>query len=54
MVAGNIKAMGNPKDVLQSELIEEAYCLPVQVVKHPFLDIPLILPDKRDQKPGAR
>jgi ABC-type cobalamin/Fe3+-siderophores transport system ATPase subunit len=49
MVAGNIKAMGNPKDVLQPDLIEEAYCLPVQVVKHPFLDIPLILPDKHDQ-----
>jgi len=25
-------------------LIAEAYCLPVQVVKHPFLDIPLVLP----------
>ena len=49
MVAGNIKAMGNPRDVLQPGLIEEAYCLPVQVVKHPFLDIPLILPNKNDQ-----
>ena len=46
MVAGNIKAMGSAKDVLQPELIQEAYCLPVQVVQHPFLDIPLILPDK--------
>ena len=46
MVAGNIKALGKPKDVLQPELIAEAYCLPVQVVKHPFLDIPLVLPDK--------
>ena len=45
MVAGNIKAVGKPKEVLQPELIAEAYCLPVQVVKHPFLDIPLILPD---------
>ena len=44
MVAGNIKAIGKPKDVLQPELIAEAYCLPVQVVKHPFLDIPLVLP----------
>jgi len=44
MVAGNIKAMGKPKEVLQPELIAEAYCLPVQVVKHPFLDIPLVLP----------
>ena len=45
MVAGNIKAMGEPKEVLQPELIAEAYCLPVQVVKHPFLDIPLVLPE---------
>jgi iron complex transport system ATP-binding protein len=47
MVAGKIKAMGNPKEVLQPELIQEAYCLPVQVVKHPFLDIPLVLPEAR-------
>src|SRR5512145_898898 len=53
MVAGSIKAMGKPKDVLQSELIEEAYCLPVKVVQHPFLDIPLILPNKNDQTPDA-
>jgi iron complex transport system ATP-binding protein len=46
MVAGNIKAMGKPKDVLQADLIEEAYCLPVQVVKHPFLDLPWVLPSK--------
>lgn len=44
MVAGKIKAIGKPKEVLQPELIAEAYCLPVQVVKHPFLDIPLVLP----------
>lgn len=53
MVAGDIKAMGKAKDVLQADLIQEAYCLPVQVVKHPFLDIPLILPDKKDQTPDA-
>jgi iron complex transport system ATP-binding protein len=47
MVAGSIKAMGKPKEVLQSKLIEDAYCMPVQVVKHPFLDIPLVLPDKK-------
>jgi iron complex transport system ATP-binding protein len=52
MVAGNIKAIGKPKEVLQSQLIEEAYCLPVQVIKHPFLDIPLVLPDKNSQSPG--
>jgi iron complex transport system ATP-binding protein len=47
MVAGNIKASGKPKDVLQPELIQEAYCLPVKVVKHPFLDIPWVLPDRK-------
>jgi iron complex transport system ATP-binding protein len=47
MVAGVIKAMGKPEEVLQSQLIEEAYCLPVQVVRHPFLDIPLVLPNKK-------
>jgi len=51
MVAGEIKAEGKPEQVLRPELIEEAYCMPVQVVKHPFLDIPLVLPDKKDQTP---
>ena len=45
MVAGEIKAEGTPKQVLRAELIAEAYCLPVQVVQHPFLDIPLVLPE---------
>ena len=47
MVAGSIKATGKPKEVLQPELIAEAYCLPVQVVQHPFLDIPLVLPETK-------
>jgi len=47
MVAGNIKAIGNAKEVIQPELIQEAYCLPVQVVQHPFLDVPLVLPEAR-------
>jgi len=51
MVAGTIKATGKPKDVLRPELIEEAYCLPVQVVKHPFLDLPWVLPDAKASKP---
>jgi iron complex transport system ATP-binding protein len=44
MVAGKIEAVGNPREVLQSEVISRAYCLPVQVVEHPFMDSPLILP----------
>lgn len=47
MVAGEIKAEGQPEQVLRPELIAEAYCLPVQVVKHPFLDIPLVLPNPK-------
>src|SRR5512138_113449 len=47
MVAGTIKAIGSAKEVLQPELIGEAYCLPVQVVKHPFLDLPLVLPENK-------
>jgi len=31
---------------LTSELISQAYCLPVQVVEHPFLGGPLVLPEK--------
>ena len=47
IVAGEIKAGGTPKEVLTPELISEAYCLPVQVVKHPFMDVPLVLPEKK-------
>jgi len=45
MVAGSIKAVGKAKEVLQPKLIAEAYCLPVQVIPHPFLDVPLVLPE---------
>jgi iron complex transport system ATP-binding protein len=41
MVAGNIKAMGTPKEVLQPELIADAYCLPVRVVNMKFRKKPL-------------
>jgi iron complex transport system ATP-binding protein len=47
MVAGQIASVGTPEQVLRSEVIEAAYCLPVQVVKHPFMDVPLVLPDTR-------
>jgi iron complex transport system ATP-binding protein len=53
LVAGKIKAVGTPKDVLQTNLIAEAYCLPVQVVKHPFLDIPLVLPENGESHQGT-
>lgn len=47
MVAGEIKSVGAPREVLTPELISDAYCLPVQVVKHPFMDVPLVLPESQ-------
>ena len=51
MVGGRIKALGTPCEVLTPELISEAYSWPVQVVHHPFMDAPLVLPE---QTRGAR
>jgi iron complex transport system ATP-binding protein len=45
MVAGRIQAAGTPRAVLTSELISQAYCLPVQVVEHPLTGGPLVLPE---------
>jgi iron complex transport system ATP-binding protein len=45
MVAGEIRAIGLPAEVLKPELISQAYGWPVQVVEHPFAGGPLILPD---------
>lgn len=47
IVAGEIKALGTPKEVLQPEMISAVYHWPVQVLPHPFLDTLLILPDAR-------
>ncbi len=46
LVGGHLKAIGTPREVLTSEIISQAYCLPVQVVEHPFLGGPLVLPEK--------
>jgi len=43
LVGGKIKAIGTPREVLTSELISQAYCLPVQVVEHPLTGGPLVL-----------
>ncbi len=48
MVAGQIRAIGTPQQVITSELISQAYSWPVQVVKHPFLDAPLVIPEGRE------
>lgn len=45
LVGGHLKAIGSPREVLTAELISEAYCLPVKVAEHPFVDAPLVLPD---------
>ncbi|MDP1546293.1 MAG: heme ABC transporter ATP-binding protein [Anaerolineales bacterium] len=44
LVGGRLNSIGTPRDVLTSEKISNAYCLPVQVVEHPFMDTPLVLP----------
>ena len=44
LVGGKLLAVGTPRDVLTPEKISNAYCLPVQVVEHPFEDSPLVLP----------
>jgi iron complex transport system ATP-binding protein len=45
LVAGEVKAVGSPRQVLTPELISAAYHLLVRVVQHPFEDVPLVLPD---------
>ncbi len=44
LVEGEIIAAGTPQVVLTPELISAAYHLPVQVIPHPFADVPLVLP----------
>jgi iron complex transport system ATP-binding protein len=44
LVDGKIIAAGTPQQVLTPELISTAYHLPVQVIPHPFADVPLVLP----------
>ncbi len=44
LVDGEIKATGTPRQVLTPELISTAYHLPVQVILHPFADVPLVIP----------
>ena len=44
LVGGNLVSIGTPRDVLTAEAISNAYCLPVNVVEHPLMDAPLVLP----------
>ncbi|HEY5158669.1 MAG TPA: heme ABC transporter ATP-binding protein, partial [Anaerolineales bacterium] len=43
LVDGGIKAAGTPRQVLTPDLISAVYHLPVQVIPHPFADVPLVL-----------
>jgi ABC-type cobalamin/Fe3+-siderophores transport system ATPase subunit len=47
LAAGEVKATGTAWQVLTPELISMTYQLPVQVIPHPFADIPLVLPDSQ-------
>jgi len=47
LVDGRIIATGTPRQVLTPELISSAYHLEVQVVPHPFADVPLVLPGNK-------
>lgn len=44
LVGGQLQALGTAREVLTSEAISNAYCLPVNVVEHPFMETPLVLP----------
>ena len=46
LVNGEIKASGTPRQVLTPDLISAVYHLPVQVIPHPFADVPLVLPGR--------
>lgn len=48
LVHGNLEAVGSPSEVLTREKISQAYHLPVQVIEHPFRQVPLILPGEGD------
>ncbi len=45
LVDGELKALGTAKEVLRAEILSAVYRWPVQVVEHPFLNGPLILPE---------
>jgi iron complex transport system ATP-binding protein len=48
LVDGAIQAAGTPPEVLTPQLISAAYHLPVRVVPHPFMDVPLVLPENKE------
>lgn len=49
LVGGRLAATGSPQHVITHENLSSAYQLPVQVIPHPFLDAPLVLPESRQK-----
>lgn len=49
LVDGELKAIGEPDEVLTENKLAAAYKIPVNVVSHPIYGSPLILPDGRNQ-----
>jgi iron complex transport system ATP-binding protein len=45
LVDGTLQASGNPQEVLQKEILSQAYQVPVEVITHPAYGTPLVLPD---------
>ena len=52
LVAGAIKALGTSRNVMTSELLSQAYSLPIKVVDHPFLSGLIVLPELQNHKDG--
>ncbi len=44
LVEGRLMASGTPAQVLTPQWLSQAYHLPVQVIPHPFAEVPLVLP----------
>lgn len=45
LAGGEITHSGPPREVLTPQILSQVYQWPVQVIDHPFLDGPLVLPD---------
>ncbi len=53
LVNGKLDGIGAPKDVLTEARLSEVYRLPLHVINHPDLGVPLILPEGQGGRPVA-